>query len=87
MALTSSSTMADALAQYNDNLSWDGNTATAQAALEAVRWLLVNRANSSISGITLNYSDLKDEKKRLEDFVSSTKTGVQRASFVRGRAL
>jgi len=88
MALTSASTQAEALAQYNDNLAWDGNTTKAQNALEAVRWLLVNRAASqSIAGINLNYSDLQNEKKRLEDFVIATKTGGQRASFVRARAL
>ena len=88
MALTSSSTLTDALAQYNDNLSWDGDRTKAQNALEAVRWLLANRAQSqSIAGLNINYADLRDEKRKLEMFVSAAKSGAQRASFVRGRAL
>jgi len=88
MALTSSSTLTDALAQYNDNLSWDGDRTKAQNALEAVRWLLANRAQSqSMGALNLNYADLREEKRKLETFVSTAKSGAQRSSFVRGRAL
>lgn len=88
MALTSASTLTDALAQYNDNLGWDGDPTKAALALEAVRWLLINRAQSqSMAGMNLNYADLRAEKERLEQYVSTTKSGARRASFVRARAL
>ena len=56
MALTSSSTQANALAQYNNNLDWEGDITKATDALEAVRWLLVNRpATLSKNDRTVNY--------------------------------
>lgn len=90
MSLTSTSTLANALAQYNNNLSWEGDATKAAAALEAVRWLLVNRAqNISTEGRTINYASLEKEKEKLEAFVSisSTTTAAKRSSFTRGRCL
>lgn len=88
MGLTSASTLTDALAQYNDNLGWDGDATKAALALEAVRWLLANRALSQgVAGVSINFSDLRDEKTKLESFVSATKSTANRASFVKGRAL
>jgi len=87
MALSSSSTLADALAQYNDNLSWQGNTAKAALALEAIRWLLVNRARVISDGNTrLDFSELAEEKRKLEEYVASSGTS-NRVSFTRGRML
>ena len=43
MALTSSSTIANAEDQYLDNLLWDGDSDKAQNCLEAIRFLLVKR--------------------------------------------
>ena len=90
MALTSSSTLSDALAQYNDNLSWEGSASKAVLALEAVRWLLANRAQGfSIEGRSLNYASLEKEKDQLETFVAnnSTTSTAARSTFTRGRAL
>ena len=86
MALDSSSTLANALAQYNDNLSWEGDIAKARLALAAVRWLLVNREQTIADGGTqLNYSSLEQEKTALEQFVNSQRS--DRSSFTRGSAL
>lgn len=43
MSLSSSSTIHDAIDQFNDNLSWEGSPTKAKLALEAVRWILMNR--------------------------------------------
>jgi hypothetical protein len=88
MALTSASTYADAVAQYNDNLSWEGDATKAAAALEAIRWLLINRPTAtSRTGRSINYASLEGEKKRLEEFVAVASTSVNRATFTRGRML
>ena len=86
MALTSSSTLQDALNQYNDNLSWDGSATKAALALEAVRYLLVNRPQSNTAGsVRIDYSGLEEEKKKLEDYVA--RSSSSRTSFVTGRAI
>lgn len=88
MSITSSSTQADVLAQYNDNLDWEGSAAKAVLALEAVRWLLINRPQSlSRNNRTINYSALENEKSKLEDYVSRNKSSIGRSSFTRGRML
>jgi len=88
MALTSSTTLSDALAQYNNNLSWEGSPTKAAAALEALRWLFVNRpvSNTTGDGRTINYAALEPEKARLETYVNSQSAAVKagRSSFVRG---
>jgi len=88
MSLTSSSTRANALAQYNDNLTWEGNATKAALALEAIRWLLVNRPSRiAESSRSLDYESLIDEKKRLEEFVTLNSSAVNRATFTQGRML
>lgn len=90
MALTSLSTLDDALGQYNDNLAWDGNITKAQNALEAVRWILANRPRIiATNNRTVNFDSFSDEKKLLEAFINSTSTAVTaaRCSFVRGKML
>lgn len=62
-----------ALAQYNANLSWQTSQASAQAALEAIRFLLVNRANKMENrGHSLNYESLVTEKEAIEKFLGVT---------------
>jgi len=86
MSLSSSSTLEDALAQYNDNLNYDGDVSKATLALEAVRWLLVNRPQSgSDSGVRLDFEDLAEEKKRLEKIVRLEGNRANRSCFTRGR--
>jgi hypothetical protein len=88
MSLTSSSTLTDAINQYNDNLSWEGDTTKAQNALEAVRYILANRPLRISSGIrNINFSELATEKDKLERFVARTGSNVNRAPFTRGRML
>ena len=73
MALTSASTLTNALAQYNDNLLWDGDVTKARLALEAIRWLLANRpAQTTREGVGINYADLAEEKKKLQQIVDGT---------------
>jgi hypothetical protein len=87
MALTSASTLTDALNQYNDNLSWDGSTAKAILALEAVRWLLANRPQmSSEASGQINFNALDQEYQRLTKYVGSVGS-TKRVSFVQGRPM
>lgn len=88
MTLTSSSDVTAALAQYNDNLNWEGDTAKAQLALEAVRFLLVNRGTMiATEGRSINYAGLEQEKAKLESYVSRVAVTSGRSSFTRGRMI
>lgn len=85
MSLTSSSTLADALAQWNDNLSWEGNSLKISLAIEAARWLLVNRGrNLATMGRSINYDDIAAQLKRLEAHGDAVRTS-NRSTFTRGR--
>lgn len=89
MALDSSSTYAVAVAQYLDNLSWDGDLTKARAALEAVRYLRLKRPtrSSANDGRSLDYESLATEQQRLEDFLAIyDTTNRPRCSFVRAKA-
>jgi len=89
MAITSSSTRAEVLAQYNNNLAWDGNPAKAALALEAIRWLLVNRPQSISMGDKgqIDYESLDKQANELKKFINTNGSAVNRVSFVKGRAL
>jgi hypothetical protein len=88
MSLTSSSTIDDALNQYNDNLLWEGDITKAQNALEAVRYILANRPVRIASGErNIDFAELQLEKNKLEQFVSNSGTSVNRVTFTRGRML
>ena len=85
MALTSSSTLAEAIAQYRDNLSWEGNSTKATAALEAVRFILLSRPQAvAAAGLSASFASLEGEKARLEDYVELVSSSVNRAAFTRG---
>lgn len=87
MALTSSSTLTDALAQYRDNLSWEGDITKAKAALEAIRFILSDRPLAKRDPVIYeNWDDFADEKKRLEAFVA-IEDDDNRSTFTRGIAL
>lgn len=86
MALTSSSTLSDALAQYNDNMSWEGNSTKAANCLEAIRWLLVNRPlRTSKDDHSVDFDALKEEKKALTDYLDTHGSSINRSAFVRGK--
>ena len=88
MTLTSSSTIADALNQYNNNLSWEGDITKATNALEAVRYILANRPKMIASGErNVNFDSFASEKEKLEGYVGRASSAVSRAGFTRGRML
>ena len=88
MSLTSASTIADAIGQYNDNLSWEGDITRATNALEAVRYILANRPKVIASAErNINFDSLASEKEKLETFVCRASSSVNRAAFTRGRML
>lgn len=77
MALTSSSTLTDALNQYNDNLSWEGDVAKATLALEALRWLKINRPQATgRESVQISYIDFDTEIADLKTFVKANRSGA-----------
>ena len=88
MALTSSSTITDALNQYNNNLAWEGDVTKAANALEAIRFLLVNRPTAiQTNNRNINFESLAEEKRKLEKYLHHAGANVDRSTFTRGRAL
>ena len=89
MVLTSASTITDAYNQYKDNLSWEGDVTKAANALAAVRFLLACRPQqiAAEAGVSITYASLKDEKAKLEAYVTARSGGVNRAAFTRARML
>ena len=89
MALTSASTLTNAFDQYKDNLSWEGSTTSARAALEAIRFILMSRPSAQeLDGHKYTYESLLEEKKALEDYLKTyDTTNRPRSTFVRGRML
>jgi len=79
--------VADALAQYNANLSWQTSIASATAALEAVRYLLINRAQKfDDRGQQMMFESLNTEKTALETFLGAkTPRAFGRSRTVRQR--
>ena len=62
-----------ALAQYTASLPWQTSTASAQSALDAVRYLLINRVQHLTDTQTgLSYESLESEKAALEKFLGVT---------------
>lgn len=67
MAITD---IASALAQYTASLPWQESEEKARNALDAVRFLLVNRLQHlGDSQTTMSYETLESEKKMLEKFL------------------
>jgi len=66
-------TISDAITQYNANLGWNTSQASAQLALEAVQFLLINRAQKlDDRGSAINFESLQTEKAALEKFLGAT---------------
>ena len=62
-----------ALTQWNANALWHESTTKAGLALEALRYLIVNRAQSSgHAGTNLNYEMLQEEVKKIEKYLGLT---------------
>jgi len=88
VSLTSSSKLSDALAQYNDNLLWEGDSAKAQNCLEAIRFILVNRPVRMSEGEqTMDYESLKDQVIQIKNYLGISTTTINKTSFTQGRML
>jgi hypothetical protein len=90
MALTSTSTYAEALAQYLDNLSWEGDVTKARAALEAIRFLQVHRpvSHRAADGRGGDYEAMESTRRSIEKYLALHDTANQpRTSFVRARPI
>ena len=62
-----------ALAQYAANAQWQNSQASAQLALESIRYLLIFRIQHlSDAGMQFSYETLLEEKKALERFLGAT---------------
>lgn len=63
----------NALAQYASALPWQNSATNAQLALDAIRYLLVNRIqNLTDAQTSINYQSLESEKAALERFLGVT---------------
>jgi hypothetical protein len=90
MALTSSSTLAEVYAQYDDNAGYEGNLAKARLFLEACR-ILKRRdpeVNTSSDGRSMTRQSIDSDLKQVQGYLQKFDTVNQPGcSFVRGRAL
>lgn len=84
----------DALAQYNANIPWYLSQAAAQACLEAVQYLLINRAQKQGDrGSEMNYESLAKEKTAIETFLGAAaprafgRSRINVARFGRGSCI
>jgi len=90
VSLTSASSYDDAIDQYLDNLSWEGDVTKALAALEAIRFLQLRRplASSAADGRSMDYESLEAQRKSLESYLAAHDTTNQPStSFVRARPI
>jgi hypothetical protein len=63
----------DALAQYSANLIWHTSRSAAESALEALRYLKINRPQRlDDSGSTINYESIEAEILKIETFLGAT---------------
>ena len=88
MALTSDSTLQDALSQYKNNLRWWESPAKAADCHEAVMYLLGCRPEDiTAADQSVDYASLEPLRRELQAFIVSTAATRHRASFVKGRVL
>lgn len=88
MALTSDSSLEDALNQYKDNLRWWESSATAANCLEAVLYLLACKPQAiAAADQSVTFTSLEALRTKLEPIVAATAASNNRASFVSGRCL
>ena len=79
--------IAEAIAQLNENLVWETSYVKATLALESVRYLIANRAQAmSNGGSQLSYDSLLNMEQRMSSFVqaSAPSASASRTSFTRG---
>lgn len=88
MSLSSSSRLADAISQYNDNLLWEGDTTKAQNALAAIRFILANRPlRIAEESQSMDYESLKGQAKDIEAYLNISTATIEKTSFTQGRML
>jgi len=88
MSITSSSTISEALAQYNDNLLWEGDMTKAQNCLEAIRFILANRPSRwSSDSESMDYESLKEQEREIKNYLSISTNAISKTSFTQGRML
>ncbi len=88
MTITSTSSLEDVVAQYMDNLDWDGNVTKARLALQAVRALLIIRPTATDfrgQRVSFDATQLTQQEKRLMDYVANQSSVSKRCFFMRGR--
>ena len=86
MAITSSSTLSDVLDQYNNNLIWEDSTTTATNALEAIRWLMINRAKiQETTEHKLDFEAMQVQADQIKAYLD-VRRSTTRSSFVAGKA-
>ena len=87
MALTSASTLDDALDQYKDNLRWWESAVTAAALLEAVLYLQACKPETiAAADQSVGFASLDLLRTKLEPIVAGPAATRNRTSFVIGRA-
>lgn len=87
MALDSTSTYAQALAQYNDNLSYEGSSSKVALFIEACRWMRVNRAQvSTDSATSMSFESISEDLAKAEKHRDAL-VRTYRSPFVRARPL
>ena len=87
LALTSSSTAAEAKAQLFNNLVWEGSPTKAADALEAIRYLLIAEPDAFSKGDrSYKRADLLQMLPELESYVRLNQTQSARCTFTRGAA-
>jgi hypothetical protein len=80
-------TLTAAITQYNQNRDYDGDTAKAKLALQALRVIRMERAQGQgHAGVSLSFQAIEDEIKELESFIAVSDTTRKRASFTAARS-
>lgn len=86
MALTSASTLEEALNQYKNNLRWWESAATAANCLEAVMYLLACKPETiAAADQSVSFASLESLRGTLEPIVAATAATRNCTSFVIGR--
>ena len=88
MALTSSSSLEDALDQYKDNLAYWETADKASALLEAIMYLLACKPELiAAADQSVRFASLEQLRATLEPIVSATASTRVGSGFVRMRAI
>lgn len=88
--LDQNSTRADALAQLNANLSWEGSPSKAGLVLEALRWLCFNEDEEiSDESSRIRRRNWEKQLDRVQEYVDSVGAAsmARQAAFVRARPI